>query len=375
MQVQIAARGAQGVPTATLLADLEATLTTDGIRYTKAALWGDLDCTIKLTGTLDEAYTAAQDWLGGRLQIFANDGTQVWNGIVWGVSWGSGGRKRTRSLDGYANRARLVYDEINAGTTPPTVTTAAKVISVDDTDGQAAYGIIEYTAKPGQLVAAQATARNSRDLADRKRLLYTPDGGTLGGQSTTDTGIITLTGMGYWRTMMYQAYTAATTGTADVATVIKAILTASCPMLATNQSQVLTTGVTAAQQYSAYDSAGTIIKQLVSSVIDGNGVPWTFGLALGRIPYLRPSNKLNTTPDYIELANGMLQDAGGGTVDLATMQPDTLLEQVDYLPSNTPVAAVDTLNIIYLSEITYQSPGTLSYKASIPGLNGAINAL
>jgi hypothetical protein len=370
MQVQIAARGALGVPTSTLLADLEATLTTDGIRFTKAALWGDLDCTIKLTGTLDEAYTAAQDWIGGRLQVFANEGTQVWNGIVWGISWGSGGRKRTRSLDGYANRARLVYDEINAGTNPPTVTTAAKVITANDTDGQSLYGIVEYTGKPGELVAAQATARNARDLADRKRLLYTPEGGTLGGQSSTDAGIITLQGMGYWRTMMYQAYTATTTGTADVAVIVKAILTASCPMLATNQSQVLTTGVTAQQQYSAYDSAGIIIKQLVASV-DG----WTFGLALGRIPYLRASNKLNTTPDYIELANGLVQDAGGGTVDLEMVQPDTLLQQVDYLPSTVPSTAVDTLNVVYLSEVTYQSPGTLSYKASIPGTLGTISAL
>jgi hypothetical protein len=370
MQVQIAARGDLGVVTTTIQADLEATLTTDGIRYTKAALWGDLDATIKLTGTLDQAYTAAQDWLGGRMQIFANEGTQVWNGYVWSVSWGSGGRKRTRSLDGYANRARLVYDEINAGTTPPTVTTAAKVISVDDTAGQASFGIIEYTSKPGQLVAAQATARNARDLADRRRLLYTPESGTLGGQSTTDAGIITLQGMGFWRTMQYQAYTATTTGTADVAVIVKAILTASCPMLATAQSQILTTGVTAQQQYSAYDSAGTIIKQLVASV-DG----WTFGLALGRIPYLRPTNKGNTTPDYIELANGMVLDAGGGTVDLATVRPDTLLQQADYLPTSTPAAAVDNLNVVYLVETTYQMPGTLSYKASIPGINGAVSAL
>lgn len=370
MQVQISTRGVAGVVTADIVAELEALLTPDGVRYTRAALWGDLDATIKFTGTLDQAYTAAQDWLGSRLQIFNTEGTQVWNGLVWGVSWGTGGRKRTRSLDGYANRARLVYDDINAAVNPPTVNTAGAVLTANDTDGQATYGIIEYTHKPGQLVTAQATAMNARDLADKKRLLYTPEGGTLGGQSTTDTGVITLQGMGWWRTMMYQSYTATTTGTADVAVIVKAILTASCPMLATNQSQVLTTGVTAQQQYSAYDSAGTIIKQLVSSVSG-----WTFGLALGRIPYLRQTNKLNTTPDYIELANGMVLDDGGGTVDLATIQPDTLLQQVDYLPSSLPSNAVDTLNVVYLNEVTYQSPGTLSYKASVPGINGAVSAL
>lgn len=368
MQVLISLPDVGGLPRTEVVADLESVLTPDGCAATRAAFWGDLQATVRYTGTLDDAFIAAQDWLGAGVQIVAPDSTVVWSGLVWSVAFGAGGRRRTRSLDGYANRARLVYDEISAATAPPTVTTAGQVIVTDDLAGQARYGLIEYTSKPGQLVLAQATARNARDLTDRSRLLYTPEGGTLGELGSSE--VITLTCMGWWRTLMYQVYTAATTGTADVAVIIKAILTASCPFVSADQSQIQTTGIVAAQQFSAYEPAGTIIKQLVASV-DG----WTFGIGPDRIAYLRPNGQGAASATYIEQADGRVEDASGGSVPLWSIVPDTLLRQADVAPALTDLLAIKTIETVYLSEVTFTAPSRLAYKASVAGVDGALSAV
>lgn len=143
-----------------------------------------------------------------------------------------------------------------------------------------------------------------------------------------------------------------------------------CPFISADQSQIQTTGITAAQQYSAYDAAGTIIKNLVASV-DG----WTFGIGPDRVAYLRPNGQSAASATYIEQANGQVEDASGGSVPLWSVLPDTLLRQADFAPALTDALAVKTIETVYLSEVTFTAPARLAYKASVAGVDGAVRAV
>lgn len=389
MQVVITGRGLNGVPTTDLVADLTGVLTEDGISMTTAVLWGPVEATIRFTGSVEDAYAAAETWLGNPITIYSRDGDWCWEGRVWSVKI-PGPRPRTRSLEGYSNVTDLIYDEINAATAPPTVTTANKLVSASDTAGIAIFGQIVYVDNPGQLTAAAATARLARDRDDRKRLMYLPTNqsgtvGDLGGQADD---VIELSCTGWGLSTMDQPYVANTTGTAEITTIVETMLTAACPLISTTYSQMQTTGVTAAQQfgqydagttrYATYEAAGSIIKRLMTSAFNtGTGIGYTFGVGQGRIPYIKPNGRSDTAPTYIEQADGRIEDASGGEVPLWSIRPGCILRQADMVPATAGLSstAIDAVESVYLNEVTFTTPNRLEWKTTLAGVNGEVNPL
>lgn len=375
MQVKIFDKGTNGLPGATEQADLTGRLSS--VSFTHAALWGPLTATIQWSGTLDEAFRYADQYLGAPISIYDPAGVLQWEGIIWTVTFRAGRRRRSRSLEGYANYCQVNYRATDFSTSPPTDIGPATPEVAQDAAGQAIYGRIGYLANVGGVTQATAANTAATDLAERTRLLYLPDTGALDTNTPSpapDTIQTELYCVGFYRTLYYQWYTSAATGTADTAVILQSILGAAAPFVVNDYTQVATTGVNQGQAFDQYQWAGDIIKSLLDAVSN-----WTCGLALGRIPYLRPSKRLNATADYVERLDGVLEDAAGVAVPWWSVRPDTILRQADFVPiSANLTTAIDAIESVYLTETTCtvnQNGLNLSYKTAVAGIDGAISAL
>jgi hypothetical protein len=363
MQVQIYDKTTNGLPGAIIAADLSGRL--DEVAFTHAALWGPLTASVQWSGALTEAFQYADQYLGNRIAIYSPTGDWLWEGLIWAVVFGAGSRQRTRALESYANLARVHYRATDFSTSPPTDLGIATPAVAQDTAGQATYGVIEYQQNEGGMLATTASSLAAAALNMRKHLLYQPGTGSSAGGATVELQCI-----GFYRTLFYQAYTAATVNSADVAAVVKNILTAKGPFISADQSQVATTGITTGQQFDQYEMAGDIIKRLVTSV-DG----WTFGLDQGAVPYLRASRRYAVTPDYVERLDGIIESNTGQELPLWNVRPDSILRQADFVPVSANLsAATESVEHIYLVETTYstQNGGELTYQPAVTGPRGEI---
>jgi hypothetical protein len=244
-QAKITDKLTNGLPGTTELEDLGSRIA--DVEYTHAALWGPLSARITLDGTIEDAFRYADQYLGNPITIYDEGGVWQWEGLVWSVRFNAGLRQRTRSLDGYANLTRVHYRLTDFSTSPPTDLGPAAPVTASDTTGQSVYGIIEFGRSEGGMLQTTAQALANQELNTRKRLLYSPESGRLGAEADTSQPTIEIQCMGWYQTLFYQAYTAATTSTADIAAVVKAILTAKGPFVSSNQDQIATTGVTTGQ--------------------------------------------------------------------------------------------------------------------------------
>lgn len=350
MQTIVFAKDPGGVPTTREIVDLSSRGAVPS--FSHRALWGPYDATVTWAGDLEEGFDVADRWLGNPVEVWSTDGEWLWEGIVWSVTFGAGTRARTRSLDGYANRVRVLWHDVTGGQGTPVV--------ADDADGQATYGVYEYVHNAGTVESATATALADQQLSLRSRLLYPPARGG-------STGQIELDCAGRYRTLGNQTYTATTAGTDDVAVVIQAIL-AAAPMISTDYSQIETTGTVTLQAFDAYETPLEIIRRLLDETPD-----YVFGVGQGGIPYLRLSRRLNADADYVERSTGVITDAAGVELMPWLVQADRILRQQNFVPTSFPAAAIDAIENLWLSEVRY-SAGSLDYSASIAGREGGLRA-
>jgi hypothetical protein len=235
-------------------------------------------------------------------------------------------------------------------------------VVADDDAGQVLYGVYEYVHNAGSISSATATALAAQHLSLRSRLLYVPGSG--GGAVPR----IEIECAGWYRTLGNQTYTSATTSTAEIATVIGDILD-TCPFISSDRSLMETTGVLTSQTFDAYETPLEIIRRLIDEAGD-----YVFGIGPGRVPYLRPSNRLSTSPHYVERLDGVIEDAGGAEVSPWRVQADRVLRQADFVPAALPTAAIDSIESVYLSETRYSMQSGLDYSAAIAGSDGELRA-
>lgn len=369
MQAHVYAKGLAGIPTTTLVADL--TGRTSDISFTWSALWGPLTARVSWSGTLDEAFKCADQWLGNELKILSPDSQWLWEGIIWTVRFSAGRRGRARSLEGYANRVRLHYREMNYLVTPPSEVNAAAIASADDADEQAIYGIHTHMENAGELSLTMASETANRILTERKRLLWLPESGTLGSESG-DAATIEIECYGWYRSLWFEPVTPiTTTGTADPSVVITDLLNLWSPWLSSNRDSMETTGKTVIRQFLDYETSGEMIKRLVEATPG-----YTFGLGENRVPYLRPNKRQATTADYHEDLYGLVSTATGLPLPLWEVRPDSVLRQSDFVPVTTNLAsdAIANIESVYLVETTYNAASnTLEYASAVAGVLGEVN--
>jgi hypothetical protein len=120
--------------------------------------------------------------------------------------------------------------------------------------------------------------------------------------------------------------------------------------------------------YDRGEYAGEVIKRSVQAASG-----YTFGIDENRVAYLRPDGRSATTATYYEQADGTLTDASGGEVKLWHVRPDVILRHVDFAPANVnPTAAIDGIESVYLSEVTFRMPYELQYRTAVAGPLGEV---
>jgi hypothetical protein len=138
-----------------VLAPVDVTLQPE--RWSAAAMGGPVAAEISLSGSVDGMLALAA-WLGYRVEI-VSDGTVVWFGEIDTVSVAAGGKERTLTLGGMANRAKVLYTAAMAGGGVEATETEWQ----DDAASVARYGRREMVhSARGTLTAAQATAQRAR---------------------------------------------------------------------------------------------------------------------------------------------------------------------------------------------------------------------
>ena len=124
---------------------------------------GPTTATITLSGDV-QAMMSLASWLAYRVEI-VSDGTAVWWGEVDAVRVSAAGVERELTLDGVANRIKVLYTTAVAGGGVE----AAETEWVEDADSIARYGSRELVhSARGTLTATQAEALRARLLATGK---------------------------------------------------------------------------------------------------------------------------------------------------------------------------------------------------------------
>lgn len=144
-------------------------------QWAAEATGGPTSATVALSGDAQGMMSLAT-WLAYRVEI-VSDGTAVWWGEIDAVRVATAGIERELTLDGMANRVKVLYTTAVAGGGVE----AAETDWVEDADSIARYGKRELVhSARGTLTAAQAEALRARLLAtgkDPQRRLQFADAG------------------------------------------------------------------------------------------------------------------------------------------------------------------------------------------------------
>jgi len=366
-----------GLPTTNLKADLSGRVS--DLTFSHAAMWGPLEARIAIAGTFDEGYTAADRWLGCPVEIWSDAGEWLWEGFIWSVRFGTGRRRRTRSLEGYAQWGRIFYNYVPLVGAPPDEPPRTLVVGPDAYDGR--YPSFKYT-MTGFSPTEYAQRKAESLLASRRRLLWLPESSG-GAPDSGGEPLIEIECLGWYRTLWYSEYYYVSVdpyANEWILDTIRRILHDShlgtSPYLIDDQSQLVADNHDAIVPiFDKYEAPGEILKRLTRQLagpLTGTK-EYVFGLLPGRTPYVRESKRYSSDVDYLEQLDGTITDTDGAALPLYLIRPDTILRQQDFVPASVaPGVSIESIENIYLSETTWSSPGELSYKSGVKGVLGEV---
>ena len=130
------------------------------LTWAAAAVGGPTDAEIEAVGAVDSLLTLGT-WLGYQVQVLTDDGAVVWWGQVDSVAVAAGGLTRETTLDGMANRVKVLYSQAQVGGG----LVGAETDWAEDAASVAAYGRREL------VHSASASLTETQALALRTRLL------------------------------------------------------------------------------------------------------------------------------------------------------------------------------------------------------------
>jgi hypothetical protein len=365
-----------GLPTTNLKADLTGRVS--DLSFTHAAMWGPLEARMTVAATIDEGYEMADRWLGCPVEIWSPDGQWCWEGFVWTVRFGTGRRRRSRSLEGYSQWGRVFYQYVPFVGLPPDEPPRTLVVGDDAYDGR--YPSFSYTLS-GLWPTEYAERKAEALLASRRKLLWLPESsGSLA--QADDQPTVEIECLGWYRTLWYsQYYYSGPPNVLEwVIDLIKMILhdtrLGTSPYLVDDQTKIVGDNHDAVPHvFDKFEPPGEIIKRLTRQAAgpDIGTKEYVFGVLQGRIPYLHQSKRYSSDVDYLEHIDGRITDTHGSEVPLYLVRPDTILRQVDFAPASASSSlAIDAIENIYMSQTTWSSPGDLSYTSGVAGVLGEV---
>lgn len=183
---------------------------------------GFKQATLVLQKDRNETWRFLMDYLGYHVEIYDDTTETLFEGLLWDIRANWGGRfERRMTLEGLANRCTVNYSLIGTDgvdrDSPEPSATQTHAPSVNR------HGIIE--------IEEQQSARNVAEVLNLcTKMIYErcwPDLGPLGLDIPGGAGhpALTITVMGYWRTLRYRIYRRTATGVATVNTILSDIIT------------------------------------------------------------------------------------------------------------------------------------------------------
>jgi hypothetical protein len=343
----IFAPGAGGVPSTSLLADLRGRL--DSIEGTATATGGFETCTITLRCSRAEGL----DWLNQLMAsviVYDRDGLTAFEGYLNSAEFSAGQERRSRSLDGMANRVRCRYTTVND---VPGVTAA-----ISDTTSIARYGTKDAVIGLGKVTPTEAANYAAAYLAEHKE----PKANPTSTASTGAGGEVALTlGFVGWYYALDRVLTSRTDTSNEVTTTQVGALIGTAspgigavnPFLSTSTTNIVTSGIQASRKI---DPDTPYRSKIEALLIQGNGVNrYAWGVYEDRIFYADVwRGAAPDTAQYLRfLGDGRIYDATNqGVVMPWRVRPNTMIFMPELLDLN-PLGA-DAAARFFIERVTWR---------------------
>lgn len=348
IRISVFERGAAGVPSTTLHANLHERITS--YQHTISDRYGYESMSVTLVTSIEEAL----DWISDRLMseaVVTNpDGGVIWQGFLTAVELRVGQETRTVSLDNMANRIKTKYTLTTGG--------GATTSSTSNTTSQALYGIKDLVVTLPDTTATGAANKATRVLNELKYPRAT-------GSINVATGPIgdialTLTFAGWYATLAWVVTSRTSTSTTSTTTQVGALIGTASPgigatnaFLSTSTAGIVSSGISDTE----YIEPDTPYSEKIEHLLDqgnsaGNSLAW--GVYDGRQFIVEVA--ADAAPDTIHyqrsLGAGIVRDTGGAAVEWWNVRPNKMYQVKELLDLNTTVQAPDAGGVSYISRVS-----------------------
>jgi len=247
-----------------------------GYQHTIQALGGYWSASFTIQASQNEIEDWIDGGLGRHIEVYDEGQVKIWEGFVDSVDGNLGGLSVTRGpLMDVANRVSLVYSTVDTSTSPPTMGVRARTATVNDTDSQSRYGIIERVLSAGGVSSSIVEDIRDTYLAEHKEP-QTSQQVNIGGSSSEAS--VTVNCLGYVHWLAAYTYSNTTTGTQNLSTKLQNILaTDPNSIFSTDYSKITTNTLQVAAWENDDDVAWGLVKGLVAKG-DASSNRYLFGI-------------------------------------------------------------------------------------------------
>ena len=344
-----------------------ATLTgsVQSVSLSSEAQGGFASAQLVLTLSRVEAFRLLTGAVGKRLVVYSAQSPKgiAWEGMVQTVAVEEGANPVTRTMADCHNRIEVVYATVDTSTTPPTVGIQARTAQADNSTSQASFGIRHLVYAIGGSNSTNATALRDALLTQYGLPRAAAVSLGMGLNGDFDGGVtVTVDAVGFVESLDKRIWrTTATTATATLDTIIKAILTGVGQFVSSDQTQI-TANTYTRSQYFDQDLTARRTIDLLCALGDGATTRRRyFGIYENRVPYYTVEP---VSPDYIVTrrnANETIREASTGRPVMPwDVRPGKVVKVADVIPEGVQYSTVnEDVRTFVIGSTRWESPGKL----------------
>lgn len=326
--------------------------------------------------TINNSQNNIEDWidrggatgLGRHIVVYNPAGVIIWEGFVNKIGATLGGFSYSLGpLMEISNQVTVVYSTKDTSTTPPTVGTRVKTTTVDDTDSQALYGIIERIVSAGGAIDAEATRAGDSWLEERANPLTNSRDNVSGDSGPS----LTLDCLGYWHWLKLYVYNQIVTGgDIDLSQKIEDVITAQLNSIFSTDFKEITENTFQVPDYDNKDrKAETILKQL-QQLGDSSGNRYNLGIFADRKVIYSQAPTIHELQRRLT-GNEGITDRLSATIDPWDVVSGKWMFYPDFLTGRIPPVTTATLRTdprtTYIESVKFTAPWQVSVTGDKAG--------
>jgi hypothetical protein len=233
----------------------------DSLQVTRTAFGGYWTLRFNLADRQSKIEDWIEDGLGRHIELYNPALELIWEGFVSRVRGNIGGLSIARGPHlSIANRVRVIYSTVDTTVTPPAMGVRRPTDVANNTDSQAAYGIIERNISVGGVT--EANAEQIRDTALDE--LKDPETSETDNLASSSAANVTVECLGYFHWLKAYTYASATTGTENASAKIENVLAADPNGIFSTDYNDVTENTTAV---GAYEQDSRTAMQIVKGIV------------------------------------------------------------------------------------------------------------